>query len=414
MNVFWKKKSQEEIKSHVFKALKLNVNYSTNNALGIPASYLDTKVFTQNTPFIKSAPYLSTLTQNPNHIGCHTIGNSESYFKGTQGIEKELLEICSVDILKGELGQQDGYVASGGTEANIQAIWIYRNFYLKEFTSSIDEICIICSDDSHYSMDKAANLLGIDIYKIKSDEERRTIVKESIESTILEAREQHKKYFIVICNMMTTMFGSIDDIDIYVDCLSALKCEFKIHVDGAFGGFYYPFSNKSSRLTFENTHISSFTLDAHKMAQAPYGTGIFIVRKGLIHYVNTEQATYVEGEDLTLIGSRSGANAIAVWMILAKHGPFGWQEKIFILQKRTEWMCNQLNQLNVEFYRNNYSNIIAIKGSFVNGKTARLFGLVPDSHLAPKWYKIVIMEHVTIEKLSSLIERLKYTIKEKV
>ena len=150
------------------------------------------------------------------------------------------------------------------------------------------------------------------------------------------------------------------------------------------------------------------------MAQAPYGTGIFIVRKGLIHYVNTEQATYVEGEDLTLIGSRSGANAIAVWMILAKHGPFGWQEKIFILQKRTEWMCNQLNQLNVEFYRNNYSNIIAIKGSFVNGKTARLFGLVPDSHLAPKWYKIVIMEHVTIEKLSSLIERLKYTIKEKV
>ena len=26
----------------------------------------------------------------------------------------------------------DGYVASGGTEANMQAIWVYRNFFVKE------------------------------------------------------------------------------------------------------------------------------------------------------------------------------------------------------------------------------------------------------------------------------------------
>lgn len=410
MYVFWKKKSQDEINSRVFRALKLNVNYSTNNALGVPASYLDAKVFSQNAPFLNNAPYLSTLIQNPNHIGCHTMGNSEAYFKGTQSIEKELIETCSVDILKGETRQQDGYIASGGTEANIQAIWVYRNFYLNEYPSSLDDICIICSEDSHYSMDKAANLLGINIYKVKPDTELRTASKKSLEKTILTAREEHKKYFIVVCNMMTTMFGSIDDIDTYVDCLTELKCEFKIHVDGAFGGFYYPFSNKMSRLTFENPNISSFTLDAHKMAQAPYGTGIFLVRKGLIHHVNTKQATYVEGEDLTLIGSRSGANAIAVWMILAKHGPFGWHEKIFILQKRTEWMCNELRLLGIQFYRNPYSNIIAIQSSFVNEKTASLFGLVPDSHSVPKWYKIVIMEHVMMEKLTSLIEHLKHTI----
>jgi tyrosine decarboxylase/aspartate 1-decarboxylase len=72
------------------------------------------------------------------------------------------------------------------------------------------------------------------------------------------------------------------------------------------------------------------------MAQAPYGTGIFLIRKGLIQHTNTKQASYVEGEDFTLIGSRSGANAVAVWMILVKNGYFGWQEKIYILQKRAK------------------------------------------------------------------------------
>lgn len=143
--------------------------------------------------------------------------------------------------------------------------------------------------------------------------------------------------------MMTTMFGSVDNVDIYTDQLAKLSCDYKLHVDGAFGGFYYPFSDKNSKLTFNNPNISSFTLDAHKMAQAPYGTGIFLIRKHFIQNVNTQQASYIEGEDFTLIGSRSGANAIAVWMILAKNGPFGWQEKIFILQKEQNGYVNNWN-----------------------------------------------------------------------
>src|SRR5680860_78150 len=166
MNIYWKKKSQEEIKKIVFHALENNINYDNQSILGIPASHLDEKVFSQDATFVKDAPFISTLIQNPNHIGCHTLGKSEPFFQGTQEIEKELIEICAVDILKGKPGKQDGYVASGGTEANIQAIWIYRNYFIQTCSAKHEDVCIICSADSHYSMDKAANLLALDIYKI--------------------------------------------------------------------------------------------------------------------------------------------------------------------------------------------------------------------------------------------------------
>jgi tyrosine decarboxylase/aspartate 1-decarboxylase len=407
MKKYWKKKSQEEIKSIVFSALDQNINYATQNALGIPASYLDDKVFSQDESFLSNAPFLSTLIQNPNHIGVHTIGKSEPFFQGTHKIERELIDICSIDILKGEPNQQDGYVASGGTEANIQAIWIYRNYFINDLSAKREEICILCSADSHYSMDKAGNLLVLDVFKTPVDQDTREITEESVEKTIHEAKSKGKKFFIVISNMMTTMFGSIDNVDAYTNALEKSGVEFKLHIDGAYGGFYYPFSDENSKLTFENPHITSFTLDAHKMAQAPYGTGIFIIRKNFIHHANTKEASYVEGEDITLIGSRSGANAIATWMILVKNGPYGWHEKVFILQKRAEWMCDQLKEMNISFYRHPNSNILTIRSEFVDPDIATKFGLVPDDHSNPNWYKIVIMEHVTIEKLKTLVDGIK-------
>lgn len=406
MGRIWQKKTHEEIKKIIFNALDKNVDYLNQNVLGIPASYLDDKVFHQEASFLENSPFTSTLVNNPNHIGCHTLGKSEPFFKGTQAIEREVIEMCAVDILNGEPGKQDGYIASGGTESNMQAVWIFRNLFMQNNGAKRDEVAIICSEDSHYSFDKAANILAVGIQKVKVDQESRQISEATVLEALATAQKNGYKYFIVVCNMMTTMFGSVDNIDYYINAFGKTGLPHKIHVDGAYGGFYYPFTENEGKLTFENKHITSFTLDAHKMAQAPYGTGIFLIRKDYIQYANTSQASYVEGEDFTMIGSRSGANAIAVWMILMKNGPFGWQEKVFILQKRTRWMRAQLEELGIEFYGHPNSNIITIKSGSLDSNIAAEFGLVPDNHRDPKWYKIVIMDHVTIEKLMPLVAKI--------
>src|SRR5690606_18721045 len=142
------------------------------------------------------------------------------------------------------------------------------------------------------------------------------------------------------------------------------------------------------------------------ISQAPYGTGIFLIRKGFMGYATTKEASYVKGDDSTLIGSRSGANAAAVWMILSKYGPHEWTEKIVVLQNRTSWLCKQLDELAIDYYRNPFSNIIAIRSTFISLDLAQRYGLVPDNHSRPDWYKIVVMDHVSIEKVEPLIQEL--------
>jgi tyrosine decarboxylase / aspartate 1-decarboxylase len=402
----WKKISREEINQKVFSATNENVSYTDEVVLGVPASYLDEKVFPRGASFLKDAPFLNAMVENPNHIGCHTFGSSEGFFSGTQQIERELIEICSEDILKAEPDSCDGYVATGGTEANIEAIWIYRNYFLREFGAKQEEIAILCSCDSHYSMDKAANLLNLSILKCPVDDLTRKLDETSLNQLILEAKGKGIKFVITVANMMTTMFGSVDDHYIYTNMLKKHNLIFKLHIDGAYGGFYYPFANQDTPMNLSDPDITSVTLDAHKMAQAPYGTGIFIIRKGFMHFAQTQQASYVVGEDCTLSGSRSGANAIAVWMILSTYGPHGWYEKVLILQKRTDWLSQELDRLKITYFRDKHSNIVTIKASDIPLSIAAKFHLVPDKHQSPSWFKIVNMDHVQIEKLALFIDEL--------
>lgn len=409
--IYWEKISQKERQAYIQKALDENVNFSKDTSLGYPASKLDGKVFNEDAPFLKDAPTLKTYVANPNHIGCHTLGTSEKAFKGTQQIERTVLNVIAVDIFKVQPNSFDGYISPGGTEANVQAIWMYRNFFMYQKGAKLNEIAILASEDTHYSIPKAANLLMLDWIKIPVSFEKREIDTVVLEQKIMEAKQNGIKYFIAVSNMGTTMFGSVDNPEEYTTALEKQQVEYKLHIDGAYGGFVYPFSNEKSTINFSNPKISSITIDAHKMLQAPYGTGIFICRKDLIENVLTKEAEYVEGMDLTLCGSRSGSNAVAVWMILFTYGPFGWFEKVSILQMRTQFLCNELDKLNISYFREPFMNIVTIHAEKIPEKIASAFDLVPQQHNANnKWYKIVLMDHVEVEHLTTFIAQLKATL----
>ena len=408
---FWKKLSQEERKQRIQSALSENVNFAKDASLGYPASKLDGRVFYDDAPFLKDAPTLQTYVANPNNIGCHTFGTSEKAFSGTQEIEREVLNALAVDLFKAKENEFDGYIAPGGTEANIQAIWVFRNEFLHNYDAKLEEIVILTSEDTHYSIPKASNLLQIDWLKIPVGFENREIDTVVLDQIIKKAIANGKKYFIAISNMGTTMFGSVDNPDDYTSVLEQNNATYRLHIDAAYGGFVYPFSNQNSTINFSNPKISSITIDAHKMLQAPYGTGIFVCRKGLIENVLTKEAAYVEGMDLTLCGSRSGANAVAVWMILFTYGANGWFEKVSVLQMRTQYLCNELDKLHIKYFREPFMNIVTIHAESIPLEIAEKYDLVPQQHNDQnRWYKIVLMDHVEVEHLTTFIDELKASI----
>lgn len=404
---YWKKISHAEQDRRITEALRGNIDFRHFMSLGIPASRLDKEVFHEGATFLKDAPLLRTYVQNPNHIGCHTLGDSEVFFAGTQAIEREVISILSEDLLKAGEDACDGYIASGGTEANIQAAWMYRNLFIHEHGAKHSEIALISSADTHYSVAKAANLLHLEWLRVPVAHASREIIPDALDDIIANAKAAGIRYFIVFANMATTMFGSVDDPDVYAAAMQQHEAHFRIHVDGAFGGFIYPVSCPGSNVNFSNPHVSSVTLDAHKMLQAPYGTGVFLARKGLMHHVYTEEAQYVNGMDITLSGSRSGANAVAVWMILVTYGPFGYLEKINKLLYRTDWCCRQLSRLGIRYYRHPKMNIITMEADCIDKELAAQFGLVPDTHAGKAgWYKIVVMDHVELDHLQEFVQAL--------
>jgi len=404
----WNSLSKKEIKKKIFKALNQNINYDQETLIGVPASYLDRMHFYSDLPILKEAPYLLTMINNPNHIGCHTLtkDKSEEYFKGTQEIEIELIELLATEVFKAAHDSVDGYIAPGGTEANIQAQWIYRNYFQQEKEALPHEIGVVYTQDAHYSMPKGANLLGLPNVIIKVDENRK-IDLDNFRTQLIESANNGIKYLIITLNMGTTMFGSVDEIDPVIAVLNEFYFDYKIHIDAAFGGFIYPFTNPNNPLNFSHPQVNSITIDGHKMLQAPYGTGVFLIRKGWMSYTTSSSAKYVSGLDSTLCGSRSGANAIAVWMILMGYGSAGWTDYCNELIKRTENLCAGLDALELKYCREDHMNIVTIDAENFPAHLAEQFHLVADDKENPSKYKVVVMPHVTMEILDRFLNKLR-------
>ena len=91
-------------------------------------------------------------------------------------------------------------------------------------------------------------------------------------------------------------------------------------------------------------------------------------------------------------------------MVLASYGPYGWMEKINKLRNRTKWLCKQLNDMRIKYYKEDSMNIVTIEEQYVNKEIAEKYFLVPEVHNPTNnWYKIVVMEHVELDILNSLV-----------
>lgn len=263
--------------------------------------------------------------------------------------------------------QSLGAFCSGGTIANMTALWVARNKALaangrfrgiaKQGLAAglkhygYENLGILSSKRGHYSLSKAVDLLGIGREQMLTiDCPTQKLSPEKALKLGQQFEQQGNKLLSLVGIAGTTETGHVDPLDELADVAKELNCHF--HVDAAWGGatlFSRQYRQKLNGIELAD----SVTLDAHKQMYVPMGAGIVVFKDPEDSNAVRHHAQYIlrEGsKDLgatTLEGSRNGM----AMMVYASFNIFGRQGYELLINQSIEKARNfaQLIENNNDF-----------------------------------------------------------------
>lgn len=220
-----------------------------------------------------------------------------------------------------------GAFCSGGTIANCTALWVARNQLFRpqgDFRGIAEEgfvkacrhlgcdgVAVLISRRAHYSMKKAADLLGLgrdNLVLIDTDADNRIDI-DCLRAEYQRLKEDNIRTLAVIGIAGTTETGHVDPLDELADFAAEVDCHF--HVDAAWGGPTL-FSTTHRPLLRGIERADSVTIDAHKQLYVPMGAGMVLFKSAESLSAVEHHANYIlrhGSKDLgshTLEGSRPG------------------------------------------------------------------------------------------------------------
>jgi glutamate decarboxylase len=237
-----------------------------------------------------------------------------------------------------------GAFCSGGTVANITALWIARNHLLSpdgKFPGvakaglaaaykhyGYENIGVMSSNRGHYSLSKTVDVLGIgrdNMLTVHSPTQK--LDPEQALKLGKAYQESGNKLLAIVGVAGTTETGHVDPLDELADVAKELDCWF--HVDAAWGGATL-FSERYRSKLAGIEKADSVTIDAHKQMYVPMGAGMALFKDPKHSNAVRHHAQYIlrEGsKDLgatTLEGSRNGM-AMMVYSSLHIFGRRGYE-----------------------------------------------------------------------------------------
>lgn len=238
------------------------------------------------------------------------------------------LETKVVDRLGAVVDLEDphGYVASGGTEANIQGIRAAKA------ASDAEQPTVVAGEHVHFSIRKAAELLDIKLVTVPLDDSLRTDL-----DALAAAVDSQTAAVVGVAG--STEYGRVDPIPEMADIAATVDASF--HVDAAWGGFVLPFTD--FEWSFAHADIDTMTIDPHKMGQAAVPAGGFLARNDAVLDSLAVATPYLETTtQATLTGTRSGAGVASAYAALDELWPAGYQSTYERQQATAEWLTAEL------------------------------------------------------------------------
>jgi L-2,4-diaminobutyrate decarboxylase len=212
-----------------------------------------------------------------------------------------------IDWLAREYGlgpRADGVFTSGGTQSNLMGLLLARDHAAKRagvsiardgVTGAARRFRIVCSTASHFSVRKAARILGLGdraVVEVPTDARGR-LDPARVDAAMRTLADESLIPIALVATAGTTDLGAIDPLGPLADIASAHGAW--LHVDAAVGGALVLSDREAPRLQGIEA-ADSVTVDFHKLWFQAISCGAFLVREAstlepaLLHadYLNPE------------------------------------------------------------------------------------------------------------------------------
>ena len=220
----------------------------------------------------------------------------------------------------------EGTAVSGGSAANLTGLLAARARFASEDTTMGRRPVIVTSADAHYSVARAAAIMGIppiDVLKVPTDDAHRMDVG-GLEETLaaVESRDDAAVLAIVATSGSTATgaFDRLDEIALLRD-----RHRTWLHVDAAHGASVL-LSDRLEGLVRGLNRADSFSWDPHKMMWMPLSLGTILVRDGIwLRRAFEADAPYLFNAGTDNLGEMTiqcskRADAIKLWLVLRSRG----------------------------------------------------------------------------------------------
>ncbi len=243
--------------------------------------------------------YSLSMSINPNN---HALDGGPP----TSEMEKEVIK--DLANMAGYGSEYLGHLTSGGTVANLEALWIARELHPEKWIAS--------TENAHYTHQRMCRILNTRHVTIPVSPEGMP------DMNFLDAHAG--QIGTVVVTLGTTGEGIVEPLHVIKPW--ADKHGIRIHVDAAYGGFFKLVAGLEGinpepwKLTGQ---ADSIVIDPHKHGLQPYGCGSVLFNDPAIgrFYQHDSPYTYFTSDELhlgeiTVECSRAGAAAAALWFTL--------------------------------------------------------------------------------------------------
>lgn len=257
-----------------------------------------------------------------------------------------------------------GILVSGGTVANITALWCARNASLgaKDEFIGIEKAglaaaldfygykgaVIIGSELMHFSFDKAADLMGIgtqSLIRIPTDNNNRVNIK-TLRQTVKNCLAKNLLIISIVGVAGTTDSGGVDSLADIAEIAQAANVHF--HVDAAWGGPLI-FSEQHRHKLAGIEKADSVTIDGHKQLYLPMGIGMVFLRDPYIATAIEKQASYTMRKGSFDLGKRAleGLSGMALFLHAGLNllGLKGYEFLIDEGIRKTQYMADSISNM---------------------------------------------------------------------